>query len=231
MPNIMNTRIVRRATNWIGQGRQRRLREQVYKKYRNYTMIPKESYLRNLQLASLQHSVAGCVVECGVWKGGMIAGMAEVLGNERDYVLFDSFEGLPPVKPVDGPAAFAWQSNKEGPNYHNNCTASRSDAETAMCLAKATRTHFVQGWFDRTLPGYQPPTQISVLRLDGDWYESTMACLQHLYKHMAKGGVIIIDDYYAWDGCSRAVHDFLAAEKLALRIRQLDNDVCFLTVS
>ena len=146
-------------------------------------------------------------------------------------MLFDSFEGLPPAKPVDGPAALSWQSDKQGSYYYNNCTASRSDAETAMRLAKATKTHFVQGWFDRTLPGYQPPAQISVLRLDGDWYESTMACLQHLYKHMANGGVIIIDDYYTWDGCSRAVHDFLAAEKLSLRIKQLDNDVCFLSVA
>jgi O-methyltransferase len=227
----MNTRIVSRALNWISLNPQSCPMEKLYNKYRHYTMVPKSAYISNLRLASRQKTVAGCVIECGVWKGGMIAGMADVLGNGRDYVLFDSFEGLPPAKPVDGAAALNWQSDKQGPNYHNNCTASHSDAEVAMQLSKATKTQIVKGWFDQTLPAYRPPAPISVLRLDGDWYESTMLCLQHLYKHMAKGGVIIIDDYYTWDGCSSAVHDFLAGEKLPLRIQQLDNDVCFLMVA
>lgn len=200
---------------------------QIYRKYREHTMIVEKTYIRNLVLASQQKEVEGCIVECGVWRGGMIAGIADVLGGERDYFLFDSFQGLPPAKPIDGKAAAAWQADKESPWYHDNCTAAISTAEKAMKMSSAQRVHIVPGWFEQTLPIFQAPQPIALLRLDGDWYDSTMCCLSNLHKQMAKNGIIILDDYYAWDGCSRAVHDFLSRQGLTWRVRQFDNDVCY----
>lgn len=55
--------------------------------------------------------------------------------------------------------------------------------------------------------------------LDGDWYESTLCILDNLFDRVMPGGVVLIDDYYDWDGCSRAVHDFLSARKATERIR------------
>src|SRR5258708_35528739 len=66
------------------------------RKYRRHTMIPPLVYMGNLALAQRFKHIKGCVVECGVWRGGMSAGLAEVLGPERHYYLFDSFRGLPP---------------------------------------------------------------------------------------------------------------------------------------
>ena len=60
-----------------------------------------------------------------------------------------------------------------------------------------------------------------MLRLDGDWYDSTMQCLEALVPLVAEGGTIIIDDYYAWDGCARAVHDYLSRNDLPYRIKSL----------
>lgn len=202
----------------------------IFRRYRDYTMIREKNYVCNLALASQQEKVAGCVVECGVWRGGMIAGIADVLGGERDYFLFDSFQGLPPAKPIDGKQAADWQANKEGPRYFDNCTASVNTAEQAMKLSSAQRVHIVPGWFEETLPRFQPPQPIALLRLDGDWYDSTMTCLTHLHKQMAKDGIIVLDDYYAWDGCSRAVHDFLSSQGLPWRVWQFDNIVCFIRV-
>jgi len=45
-----------------------------------------------------------------------------------------------------------------------------------------------------------------------------MICLKHFYPKVATGGVIIIDDYPTWDGCSRAVHDYLSEIKSQSRI-------------
>jgi O-methyltransferase len=157
----------------------------------------------------------------------MIAGMADVLGEGREYFLFDSFQGLPPAKEIDGAAALAWQKDKTSVNYYDNCTASIADAESAMHLSKAKHVRIFAGWFNQTIPEFQPSMPIALLRLDADWYDSTMTCLTHLVKHMAEEGVIIIDDYYTWDGCSRAVHDFLARQQSPLRIRQMNN-ICFL---
>jgi O-methyltransferase len=58
------------------------------------------------------------------------------------------------------------------------------------------------------------------LRLDADWYKSTIECLNALYDSISSGGIIIIDDYYTWDGCTKAIHDFLSTRQLNLKIRQ-----------
>src|SRR5690348_7511798 len=77
----------------------------IHAKYSDLTMIPASTYAKNLMIAeNYIRSVPGCVVECGTWRGGMIAGIADVLGAERDYFLFDSFEGLPAAGEIDGTA-------------------------------------------------------------------------------------------------------------------------------
>src|SRR5690606_10553053 len=144
-------------------------------------------------------------VECGVWRGGMSAALASILGPERTYHLFDSFEGLPAPKELDGEKAKSWSEGKESDSFYDNCRAEMDTAAEAMRLAGAPNVHLVKGWFDQTLPNFQPKEPIAILRLDGDWYESTMCCLTNLFDKVAPGGVIMIDDYYVWEGCTRAV--------------------------
>lgn len=194
-------------------------------------MVGERKYLNNLQLCFEFKGTPGCVVECGVWRGGMSAGMADVLGPERQYFLFDSFEGLPPARQeLDGAAAVAWQSNSESPNYFNNCTAAEEEAAAAMKLSRATSFSLVKGWFNETIPRFIPPCEIAVLRLDGDWYESTRICLETLYPHVAPGGIVIVDDYYYWAGCARAVNEFLgrvASPNEVPRLRQFHDSVAY----
>ena len=97
----------------------RRVFGKLFLKYRDRTMLTKEGYLANLELVSTVKA-SGCVIECGVWKGGTSAGMAEVLGPDREYFLFDSFQGHLDPQPIDGPAAFAWKADKNGPWYFDN---------------------------------------------------------------------------------------------------------------
>jgi O-methyltransferase len=183
----------------------------IYRKYRAFTMIYETMYVDNLELCARFAATPGCVVECGVWRGGMSAGMAEVLGTDRQYFLFDSFEGLPPAREeLDGASAVMWQGNTNSPTYYNNCAAAQEEAAAAMKLSGATSFSLVKGWFNETLPRFVPPCEIAVLRLDGDWYDSTRVCLESLYPHVAPGGIVVFDDYYVWDGCARAVNEFLA---------------------
>jgi O-methyltransferase len=202
----------------------------LFRKYREHTMIPKFRYVSNLELASRYRGIPGCVVECGVWRGGMSAGLAELMGHERDYFLFDSFEGLPPAsEELDGNLAAAWQRPENLLNFRN-CTASMNDADEAMRMSGARRYKLVKGWFKDTLPGFKPPDKIAILRLDGDWYESTMVCLDHLFPHLADNALVIVDDYYAWEGCTRAVNEFVSRSRhqgVVLRLKQFDNDVCY----
>ena len=84
------------------------------------------------------------------------------------------------------------------------------------------------GWFDTTTANTEINEPIAILRLDGDWYDSTWVCLENLYPKVVENGLIIIDDYYAWDGCSRAVHDYLSKNNLPLRISQTKHGVCYI---
>ena len=80
----------------------------------------------------------------------------------------------------------------------------------------------VRGWFQDTVPELAQRLAdegIALLRLDGDWYDSTMVCLEHLVPLLHEEGVVILDDYYAWDGCARATHDYLSRHDLPYRIR------------
>jgi O-methyltransferase len=96
-----------------------------------------------------------------------------------------------------------------------------------MKLVGATSFKLWPGFFNKTLPHFQTEP-IALLRLDADWYDSTMVCLEYLFERVVERGIIILDDYYTWDGCSRAIHDFLSKNKATERIRSYDNSVCYL---
>ncbi len=197
---------------------------QIYRKYRASTLIHERKYIANLEIVWGVRKIPGCVVECGVWRGGMIAGIADVLGPDRQYFLLDSFEGLPRARPeVDGAAVIAWQSDVTSPAYYNNCKAEEAEAAASMNLSRATTFSLVKGWFNETVPKFNPPSEIAVLRLDGDLYDSTRICLEYLFPKVADGGVVLIDDYYDWDGCARAVNEYVSRSDVPSavpRIRQ-----------
>ena len=190
----------------------------TYRRFREYTMISSPKYVANIELALRAAPISGAIVECGTWKGGMIAGIAQLLGTDRKYFLFDSFEGLPEVEPVDGPAAKQWQEATDSPRYYDNCTASEEEAAAAMSLARITDANLVKGWFEHTLPNATFPDGIAILRMDADWYKSTYEILSSLFPAVNEHGLIIIDDYYQWEGCSKAVHDYLSEHKRPERI-------------
>ena len=71
----------------------------------------------------------------------------------------------------------------------------------------AHRVELVRGLFADTIRLQEP---VALAHLDGDWYESTMTCLERLAPLISPGGRIVLDDYYAWSGCRGAVDDYLA---------------------
>jgi O-methyltransferase len=201
----------------------------IHQEFREYSMIPQKYYINNLILADIYRKVDGAVVECGVWRGGMIAGIAKLFSDNRDYYLFDSFEGLPPAKDIDGQDVIRRQNNKNDPKHHGNYKAEIEFAEQAMKVSGIKNYHLRKGWFKDTLPEFKPSAKIAILRLDGDLYESTMDCLNHLYPLLADDGIIIIDDYYYWEGCTRAVHEYLSKYQSVSCIKQFDNSICYIT--
>ena len=71
------------------------------------------------------------------------------------------------------------------------------------------RIRIVEGNVQTTIPS-EVPEQIALLRLDTDWYASTRHELEHLYPRIARGGVLIVDDYGYWRGARKATDEYLA---------------------
>lgn len=197
---------------------------ELYARYKDYTRIQPETFVANLEVIEQFADVEGCIVECGVWRGGMVAAMADMLGPERHYHLFDSFEGLPEAKGIDGQRAIDWQESDDV----ENCRTEEHYADEVMKRSAAEHYKLHKGWFSETLPDFDPGQKIAILRLDGDWYSSTAESLNYLYPMVAEGGVIVIDDYFAWTGCARAVHDYLSANALADRIQTRDTMLAYM---
>jgi O-methyltransferase len=190
----------------------------TFLKYRHATMVRPVAYLANLYLTETAlrslHSPLGAVVECGTWRGGMAAGLIEIGGPHRPYHFFDSFAGLPPPEDEDGEEARRWRSNVTGPRYFNNCTASIDEFISTVRRTNISpdSLHIYPGFFDQTFL-HVARFPIAVLRLDADWYRSTTQCLEKFWDWVVTGGTIIIDDYHDWEGCRKAVHEFLSKRR------------------
>jgi len=184
----------------------------------------------------LKGNVPGCFVECGVWKGGSSAIMALAIknaGQERHLHLFDSFEGLPNPTEKDGEQAAIYSGGRNQGTLAtvNQCCAGLDEVrDLILDKIKVPKelAHFHVGWFQNTIPvdaGQLGP--IALLRLDGDWYDSTKICLEHLYPHLSPGGIIILDDYHYWEGCRKATDEYRQQHGITAPILLADNDCCY----
>jgi len=174
----------------------------------------------------------GVVAECGVWKGGCVAIMAYILkkhDSNRKIWAFDSFEGLPEPTPADGrkAKAYAGGSNTGKLVSINDCVASVEDVKEVFKKLDLTQKNLVikKGWFQETLPQARKTIgKIALLRLDGDWYESTKVCLDNLYIKVVSGGYVILDDYHHWEGCKKAVDEFIKENKIDVKLQDIDGE-------
>lgn len=169
--------------------------------------------------------ITGAFVECGVWRGGSVLAMIlklQQLGvRDRDIYLYDTFEGMTAPTTADisayEPSALAtWrtataQGRRAWDRLFSPAVFNESDVRRLLHESgyPEARLHFVKGPVERTLPA-TIPGDLALLRLDTDWYESTLHELEHLYPRLKKGGVLIIDDYGHWDGCRRAVDEYFS---------------------
>lgn len=181
-----------------------------------------------------RYKIEGAFVECGVWKGGSVGMMAlahrhSYPAPSRELHLFDSFEGLPePDRTVDGDHAVSYSHQQAGGNLEaigENVGPIEDNHELLFGRIgyPEANVHFHQGWLEETLPRDAGGIgKIALLRLDGDWYSSTKVCLDHLYDKVVKNGVVVIDDYGHWEGCRKAVDEFLASHATPVMLHHVD---------
>ena len=164
-----------------------------------------------------QKNIIGDICEFGVARGGCALAIAltdKLINKElsRKIFLFDSFEGLPaPDKKKDfdelgaiGKAIFPLRKGSL------NCKIEEVKSLFYKKFNfKKNKIIFVKGFFEKTAKDNKDKVDdLSILRLDGDWYNSIFIPLVYYYEKVSKGGVIIIDDYRTCIGAANAVKDF-----------------------
>ncbi|NUM88489.1 MAG: class I SAM-dependent methyltransferase [Bdellovibrionales bacterium] len=161
----------------------------------------------------LREGIPGDFVECGVWRGGsaMLAAMAMRHAGHlnRKIYLYDTYAGMPEPgsRDVDlhgEPARAKWEEG--GWNHADLDDVRRNLARTRYPQENLV---FAPGMVEETIPGVAPDT-ISVLRLDTDFYASTLHELRHLYPRLSPGGVLLIDDYGHFRGAKAAVDEYFS---------------------
>jgi O-methyltransferase len=223
-------RMARAARSALRSARQNRDVAEALERVRPFSMVPEERlvHLGELVKTILATNVPGAFVECGVWRGGASFLMADLLKRagaaNRTVWLCDSFEGHRPPEEIDGAAALEYARNTDSPAYRDNCrVAMEAVQQSARSLDLAEYTRLVKGWFDETLPAHREAMgPIALLRVDCDWYSSVRCCLEQLYDQVSPGGFIIFDDYFDYDGCSIAVHEWLAERQLKDRLQTIN---------
>jgi hypothetical protein len=127
----------------------------------------------------------------------------------RQKWYFDSYEGLPE------PTVDDYQNGKAGvfiqPLPKGACLGTIeqvSDLLFAKLGLDRRDVHLVKGWFQDTVPATKGQIgRIAILRLDGDWYESTKIPLENFYEQVSVGGFVIIDDYATCFGSRKATDE------------------------
>ena len=169
----------------------------------------------------LAEGIPGDLIETGAWRGGACIYMRGILAahgvNDRKVYVADSFEGLPV------PDEDKYPADKGDKHHLSEFLAVDIDAvkrNFARFNLLDDQVIFLKGWFKDTLPT-APIEKISVLRLDGDMYGSTMDALTALYDRLSPGGFCIVDDY-ALEGCRKAVDEFRAERQVTARLETID---------
>ncbi len=169
----------------------------------------------------LADDVPGDLIETGVWRGGTVIFMRAILAaygdTSRCVYVADSFDGLPPPNPALYPADEGLDLTDRG--LAIGLEQVKANFERYGLLDD--RVKFLVGWFKDTLPA-APVDRLSVIRLDGDLYESTTDALRSLYPKLSVGGYVIVDDYGAYDACRRAVDDYRAEHGITEKIETID---------
>jgi O-methyltransferase len=192
------------------------------------------TYLSNARLISLARHVDAVIarqpepllVEFGVALGGSAILMTHALNRAGKGVFlgYDMFGMIPAPSQSDeedartryAEIAAGRSLGIKGKGYYGyepDLLGKVRSSFEELGLESGNHFKLIAGDFRETF--VPPPRQIDLMHIDCDWHDSVVFCLEAAQKHLRTGGLIFVDDYNDYDGCKKAVNEFvsrLAAE-------------------
>jgi O-methyltransferase len=159
--------------------------------------------------------VPGDICEFGVAQGATSKLLASEIAplKERNFWLFDSFEGLPAPSKED---RLIHDIFKLGSMDKYKGTMASPESEVLGKLASVNfpreRIKVKKGWVRDSIKSRELPAQVAFAYVDFDFYEPIKDALEFLDTRMPAGGRIVVDDYgFFSEGAQLAVDQFVAA--------------------
>ena len=154
----------------------------------------------------------GVVCEFGVAQGATSALIAnEIRETDKDFWLFDSFEGLP--KPTDRDKliddVFDLGSIEK---YQGTMAYGQHQVIDRLNSIRFPLEHVkvVPGFIETTAKSANLPKEVCFAYVDFDFYEPIKIALELLDSRLPAGGVVIVDDYgFFSEGAQAAVDEFV----------------------
>jgi O-methyltransferase len=209
---------------------------EIFDKIAPYTMTARDGLETTYALFQAvkyvcHNTIRGDIVECGVWRGGSMMLVAFALSHfgdtSRELYLYDTFAGMTEPSEIDvdfDNVAYKprWkQITGQGGLMGFGDTAEGVKANLLRTGYPERQMHFVVGDVLQTIPATMP-SRISLLRLDTDWYQSTLHELEHLYELLVPHGVLIIDDYGWCRGSRKATDEFFQQQPFKPMMHRVD---------
>ena len=143
-------------------------------------------------------SLPGQAAECGVYKGGTAYMLSSLFSGKKALYLFDTFAGIPPGDP-----------EKDNRYIVGGEFADTSLYEVTKLLSGFEGVQFRPGEIPKTFSGIEYE-QFSFVHIDLDIYRPILEAVDFFFPRMARGGLIVFDDYGAEEcrGAYIAVEEF-----------------------
>jgi hypothetical protein len=192
-------------------------------------------FLAHVDLFKLTLGVPGDIAELGVFRGMGLMTWANLLeayciGDRTKVVYgFDNWEGFTGFAPEDGrdEPEFAKVVGGFSPaNFYDELEEAISIFDNDRFIPQKPRVKLVKGDIESSVPAFldaNPGVRFSLVHFDCDLYKPTRSALFALWPRIARGGVVMFDEYgiKEWPGETKAVDEFLETQP-GLRLQTLD---------
>jgi O-methyltransferase len=172
--------------------------------------------------AVVRDDVAGDMIEAGSWRGGasllMRATLDTLEGPERTVWVSDSFQGFPRAD-RESDESYDLSADLAGCDFL--AVPLEEVKETFTRFGCTEGVEFAPGFFQETLPRLGD-RRWSIIRLDGDTYDSVRVAMESLYPGLSVGGYLIVDDYLSLDQCRAAIDDFRREHGITEPLEEVD---------
>ena len=196
-----------------------RVVEQVKQNHLTYLDVQALCDLADLVLSTEASHLEGIMVEAGCGSGGSAIVLASAKSPARPFYVYDTFGLIPPPSENDGAdvheryrlIASGEASGIGGAKYYGYESnlyekVAQTFSEFGLDLTD-NHIHLVRGLYQESMAITSP---VALAHIDCDWYDSVWTCLTQIVPNLVPGGTIIVDDYFVWSGCRKAVDDYFA---------------------